>query len=230
MKHCYTDNMNCVSLRRIALAVAVALLGVFGGGCGPADLRALAPGASAELFNGRDLSGGEVLTDDYFDAPGKVYVADGTIVLEAGDDLTGVRWTGRMLRDNFCISLRARRVAGEDFFCGLTFPVREGHVSLILGGWGGMVVGLSNVDHMAAVENNTTQIIEFKLKRWYDVDVSVGGGHIRVYLDGKEIIDQAIDGHQFVVWPEMEPSRPLGIATYRTKGQIRDICVERLGG
>ena len=230
MKHCYTDNMNCVSLPRIALAVTVAFLGVFGAGCGPADLTKLAPGESAELFNGRNLSGWEVLADGYFDAAGKVHVADGAIVLEAGEDLTGIRWTGRMLRDNFCISLRARRVAGEDFFCGMSFPVRDGYVSLILGGWGGTVVGLSNVDHMAAVENNTTRIIEFKLKRWYDVDVSVGRGHIRVYLDGKEIIDQEIDGHAFEVWPQMEPPRPLGFTTWQTKGQIRDICVERMGG
>jgi len=221
--------MNCVPLRAIGLGVAVAFAGVLGAGCGPADLSALAPGESAEVFNGRDLSGWEVLADGYFDAAGKVYAADGAMVLEAGKDLTGIRWTGRMPRDNFCISLRARRVEGEDFFCGITFPVRKGYVSLILGGWGGTVVGLSNVDGMAAVENNTTRIIKFKLKRWYDVDVAVGRGHIRVYLDGKEIVDQAIDGHQFDVWPQMEPPRPLGFATWQTKGQIRDICVERTG-
>ncbi len=193
-----------------------------------ADLAKLKPGEVAGLFNGRDLTGWKVLTEGYFDLAGKVYVEDGTLVLGAGNQMTGVQWTGSALRDNFRIYLEAKRVEGDDFFCGLTFPVGEGYVTLILGGWSGSVVGLSNVDHLSAVDNNTTQIIEFKKNTWYSVEARVAGGKVRIWLDGELIIDQETTGRNFDVWPQQEPARPIGITTYSTKGAIRDIYVEHL--
>lgn len=210
------------------LMAAAMLGGLVGCAAGPADPTRLRPGEVAELFNGRDLTGWKVLTDGYFDQAGKVHVEDGALVLGAGNEMTGVQWTGRVLRDNFRINLEAKRVEGEDFFCGLTFPVGKGYVTLILGGWSGSVVGLSNVDHLSAVDNNTTRIVEFKKNTWYSVEARVGGGRIRVRLDGQLIIDQETTGRNFDVWPQQEPARPLGITTYATKGAIRDICVERL--
>lgn len=215
-------------IRRPAIRclMAAAMLGGLAG-CAP-DLTKLAPDDEAELLNGRDLTGWKVLTDGYFDLAGKVYAKDGAMVLGAGNTMTGVQWTGKALRDNFRITLDAKRVEGEDFFCGLTFPVAKGHVTLILGGWGGRVVGLSNVDYMSASENNTTRIIEFERNKWYAVEARVGGGHIQIRLDGKLIIDQETEGRHFDVWPQQEDTRPLGITTYATKGAIRDIRVERM--
>ena len=213
----------------IRCLLAAAMLGGLVGcvGCSAAPTK-LEPGEVAELFNGRDLTGWKVLTEGYFDQAGKVHVEDGILVLGAGNNMTGVQWTGRVLRDNFRINLEAKRVEGEDFFCGLTFPVGEGYVTLILGGWSGSVVGLSNVDYLSAVDNNTTRIIKFKKNTWYSVEARVAGGKIRVWLDGELIIDQETKGHHFDVWPQQEPARPLGITTYATKGAIRDIYMERL--
>jgi len=200
-------------------------------GCArPVDIASLQPGQEADLFNGRDLTGWKVLTEDYFDMPGKVRVEDGAMVLGAGSDLTGVQWTGHMVKDDYALLLKAKRVDGSDFFCGLTFPVREGYVTLILGGWGGTAVGLSNVDDLSAVENQTTQMIEFKQNRWYEIDVCVAQGYVRVYLDRKKIIEQVIEGKRFNVWLQMEPVRPLGIATYGTIGAIKHVKIERLDG
>ena len=198
-------------------------------GCASApDVMSLEVGAEAELFNGKDLTGWNVLTKEYFDAPGKVSVADGAMVLDVGSDLTGVQWDGEMLKGDYAISLEARRTKGSDFFCGMTFPIGENYVSLILGGWGGTAVGLSNVDDMAAVENDTTNWIEFTTNKWYSVEVRVTEGKVRVRLDGKKIIDQKIKGHRFTIWPQQEPVRPLGVATYGTKGEFRRIAVMRL--
>ena len=211
-----------------AHAAAIAILGM-SLGCAPApDITALAPGQEVELFNGRDLTGWNVLTKEYFDMPGKVSVKDGAMILGAGSDLTGVRWGGKMLKTDFTVSLEARRVDGSDFFCGLTFPVGEGYVSLILGGWGGMAVGLSNVDDMSAIENATTQGIEFVKNKWYFIKVSVSEGYVRVWLDDKKIIEQVIAGKRFNVWPQKELVRPLGVATYCTVGAIRRFAVKRL--
>ncbi len=196
---------------------------------GPPRIDTLAPGARAVLFNGKDLTGWHVIKDDiYFDRPGKVEVADGAMVLGVGQQLTGVQWKGKMLKGNYRITLQARRVEGEDFFCGLTFPVGGGHVSLILGGWGGSIVGLSNVDDFSAAENSTTRAITFTQGKWYDIEAEVSDKKILVALDDEVIIEQEITGHRFEVWPQQEPARPLGISTYDTKGAIRDVVVTRL--
>jgi len=212
-----------------ALSAAVLVLTT---GCGPAkppELDKLPEGREAVLFNGEDLTGWEVIVDDiFYDRTGKVEVVDGSVVLGAGQELTAVRWAGKVLRDNFRITFQARRIEGEDFFCGLTFPVRKGHVTLILGGWAGTAVGLSNIDDMSAIENETTQMITFKLGKWYDVEVEVHAGRIVISLDNETIIDQEIGDHKFNVWPQMEPPRPLGIATYCTKGAFRNVVVRRL--
>ena len=196
---------------------------------GPPQIDTLAPGARAVLFNGKDLEGWHVIKDDiYFDKPGKVEVADGTMILGAGQQLTGVQWKGKMLKGNYRITLQARRLEGEDFFCGLTFPAGGGHVSLIFGGWGGSIVGLSNVDDMSAVDNSTTRSIQFKKGTWYDIEAEVSDKTIVVALDDKVIIEQDLKDHRFEVWPQQEPARPLGITTYDTKGAIRDVVVTRL--
>jgi hypothetical protein len=40
--------------------------------------------------------------------------------------------------------------------------------TLICGGWGGTLVGLSSIDDLDASENPTATIKEFKEKTWYD--------------------------------------------------------------
>jgi len=98
------------------------------------------PPGEVSLFNGEDL-GQWKITD--FGNQGNVYVKDRSIILEKGDNLTGITWSGPVLRMNYEISLDAMRVDGSDFFCGLTFPVGESFVSFIPGGWGGYVTGIS---------------------------------------------------------------------------------------
>jgi hypothetical protein len=107
----------------------------------------------------------------------------------------------------------------------MTFPVREYFATPILGGWGGSVVGISNIDGYTAVENETTSFVEFENGRWYDIRLRVAGGFIRVWIDGAAVIEQATEGHVFEVWPQQEPARPFGVTTWWTGGALRDVTV-----
>jgi hypothetical protein len=158
-----------------------------------------------------------------FGGEGEVTAKDGVLRIEMGVDLSGVTWQGKFPRKDFEIELEARRVDGTDFFCGLTFPVGEDHCSLILGGWGGGVVGLSSIDGEDAANNGTTQILSFDKNHWYAVRVRVGADRIACFLDGKQIIDQPLADHIISVRQEVIPSQPLGIATYATTAEIRGI-------
>lgn len=196
-----------------------------GAGCaGPGD-----DGGAGRLFGGRDLAGWQVLRDGFFTGAGKVDVQAGCVVLEAGDALTGIRWAGAFPTDNYEVTLDAMRVEGGDFFCGMTFPAAGGSGTLILGGWGGSVVGISNVDGLAASENETARMIEFQQGRWYRVRLLVTAGRLAVWIDDEKTIDMKTAGRKLDVWPQQEDARPFGITTWRTTGALRNIRLRRLG-
>lgn len=184
----------------------------------------------ARLFNGRDLTGWQVLDDGYFTGAGEVCVRDGRLVLGAGKAMTGVRWTGAFPHDDYEVTLDGMRVDGSDFFCGMTFPVAAGYGTLILGGWGGSVVGISNVNGMAADENETSCAVEFKNKRWYRIQLLVTGGLVDVWLDDEKVIQVKTAGKKFAVWPQQEDARPFGLTTWYTTGALKNITLRRLGG
>lgn len=178
------------------------------------------------LFDGTTLANWQPTK---FIREGKTRVEHGQILLEAGNPLTGITWTGPALpRTNYELALQAMRVSGSDFFAGITFPVGDSHCSLILGGWGGSTVGLSSINGMDASENDTSQSIEFEPKRWYDVRIRVTPARIEAWLDGRQIIDQDLKGRTVDTRIEVEPSHPLGVASYRTTAALRDIRLRRL--
>ena len=179
------------------------------------------------LFDGKTLGQWQI-TD--FGGQGDVYVKDGAIYLEVGNDMTGVTWGGPLLKANYEITLDAMRVSGSDFFCGLTFPVGESCCSLVLGGWGGTVCGLSNIDYYDAANNETTRIVSFENGKWYHVRLRVRPNRITAWLDeeAEPLVDVDITDRKIDTRIEMDLCQPMGIATWQTSGAIRNICVEKL--
>ena len=179
-----------------------------------------------ELFDGKTLTGW--LTTN-FGGEGKVEVDEDRIVLALGSDLTGITWKGRpMPRVDYEVKLEARREEGSDFFCGLTFPVNDSYCSLILGGWGGTVVGLSSIDGLDASGNETSRLMNFELNKWYTVALKVTQQNIQAWIDGVEIIDQELAGRKISIRPEVELSRPFGLASWRTRAGVRKIVMRRI--
>ena len=172
------------------------------------------------LFDGESLGRWKRTS---FGGEGEVSVADGAIRIERGSDLSGVTWTGDVPRQDYEIELEAQRVEGNDFFCGLTFPVGDEPCSFIVGGWGGGVVGLSSIDGQDAAHNQTTTFREFESGRWYTVRVRVTAERIGCWLDDEQVVDQKIAGRIVSIRNEVFPSKPLGIATYATVAKVRHI-------
>ncbi len=193
----------------------------------PSSTRAQTKDSSWQLlFDGKSLTNWQPTK---FGGEGAVKVENGQMVLEAGRTLSGVTWNGPELpKTNYEIALQAMRVEGRDFFAGITFPVADSFCSLILGGWGGTVVGLSSVNSEDASQNSTSQSREFELGRWYNVRIRVTTAKIEVWLDESQIINQDLQGNRITIRIEMEPSTPLGIATWKTTGALRDIRLRRL--
>ena len=111
------------------------------------------------------------------------------IVLNTGDPFTGLNWTNPFPKMNYEVALDAMRVTGSDFFCGLTIPVGDSFCSLIVGGWGGSLIGISSLDGMDASENETGKFINFEQGRWYRIRLRVTESKIEAWVDRNKLIN-----------------------------------------
>lgn len=178
------------------------------------------------LFDGKTLTNWQ---PSKFTGAGDVKVENGQVVIDAGRSLSGITWAGPDFpKTNYELALQAMRVDGRDFFAGVTFPVADSSCSLILGGWGGTVIGLSSVNSEDASQNSTSQSMDFENGRWYNARIKVTTEKIEVWLDDRQIISQDLKDNRITIRMEMEPSLPLGIATWKTKAALRDIRLRRL--
>jgi hypothetical protein len=175
--------------------------------------------------------------------PGKWQAIEGAANLEwdqenrvlkigVGMDLNGVRWAGPLPTVPYVVELDARRMSGSDFFCGLTFPVRSGKecVSLIIGGWGGNLVGISSIDGLDASENSTASQQEFEDERWYRMRVEVRDEHLQAWIDDQQVVDAHTEEQKLSLREgPIEACAPFGLATWLTSAEVRGVRWRKLG-
>lgn len=223
-------------VRHFVALVGIGWLIVLGSACGTPGKRlskdaAAAPparlpadGEVLSLFDGRTLGHWE---ETPFGQQGRSYVEDGRIVMTAGRDMSGITWNGPLLQMNYEIALEAARLDGGDFFCGLTFPVHDSCCTLVVGGWGGTLIGLSNIDYHDAARNITARSKTFENGVWYAIRLRVTETRIQAWIDGELFVDYPWPGHSLDVRMEVRRSQPLGIATWQTTGAVRNLTVRR---
>ena len=180
---------------------------------------------STYLFDGKSLDGWDITN---FGPQGPVYVSGGNIILGMGDGCTGITWKNSFPEINYKVTLEAKKVDGNDFFCGMTFPVEKVPCTLIVGGWGGATVGLSSINGLDASENETTTMQNFEKDRWYRISLIVKTDTIRAFIDDTVVVNIAIGNKTLSVRPEVELSRPFGIASWKTTAALKNIRVERI--
>ena len=190
----------------------------------PAKEERLADGWEA-IFDGQSLTGWKV---PKFGGEGKVYAKDGCLHLEMGEMCTGATYTGVVPREDYEVHLEFMRADGSDFPCALTFPVGKDPLTFVIGGWGGSIIGVSCIDGYDASDNPFSKFSELKDKKWYKVLVRVTKEKVECYLDDERMIDIPRAEHKFSIRPEVEDCVPLGIATWRTYGVIRNIRIRTL--
>ena len=192
-----------------------------------------ADGAAQEQTRLEKLSDGKSLTgwkEANFGGEGEIYVEDGAIVMSQGNDMTAITYAkGDFPKTDYEVAFDAKKVKGNDFFCTTTFPVGKDHCSLVVGGWGGGVVGLSNIDDKDASENETNSLKNFERNQWYRVRIRVNYDRIAAWIDDKQVVNFATKGHTISIRSECDLCKPFGIATWRTVGAVRDIRVRTLG-
>ena len=180
---------------------------------------------STLIFDGKSLRGWEITN---FGPQGPVYVSGGEIILGMGDGCTGITWKGDFTNTNYEVNLDAMKLDGNDFFCGLTFPVGKYPCTFIAGGWGGTTVGLSSINGMDASENETTTLRKFDKNRWYHIRLVVTATDIQTWIDSVKVVDFTIGDKKLSIRPEVDLLKPFGIASWKTTAALSNIRVKRL--
>ena len=171
-----------------------------------------------------------------FGGEGDVYFKDGALDLDYGNPLTGVLYKGDITElfgedlENYAITMQAQRVEGVDMFAAVTFPVgKDGHVSLVLGGWAGAITGISNLDGLNASENDTTQFHNMPEGQWFKVKIMVTTDKIECWLDDKKLVDvKRADYTKYDTHGAVVDTKPFGLFNYSTWGRIKDLKVWKL--
>jgi hypothetical protein len=232
-----SENMS----RRFGQMVVMCMMGfsaVGMSGCGKKNVSPVSETAPVETKSPAD---GWVNMETL--APGKWVGIDGAAELAwddetrvmkigVGTDLNGVRWTGPRPTVPYVVELEARRMSGNDFFCGLTFPVRNGKdsVSMIVGGWGGNLVGISSIDGMDASENSTGSQHVFEDQRWYRIRVQVENERLQAWIDDKQVVDAHTEEQKLSLRPgPIEDCAPFGLATWMTSAELRGVKWRGMG-
>ncbi len=206
------------------LAALALILGALPGAGDPPP----AAGKPLSLFDGKGLDGWRKA--EFFKAAEvEVKVEDGSIVLPVGRPMAGITTTRADLPTlDYELSFEARRTAGDDFFAAATFPVGKSFITLVNGGWGGSVTGLSNLNGSNASENETTRFVKYQNGTWYRFRVRVTARVIRAWVDARELFAVEHEDVQVNTRIETRANQPLGFATWKSAGAVRAITVRPL--
>ena len=179
-----------------------------------------------QLFNGRDLTGWK--TADLFEGGKVAVLPDGAVECDFGNPMTGIAYTNTPPRMNYELSLQAVRVQGSDFFVALTLPIETNYCTIIIGGWGGNLCGISSVDYLDASENQWSENTTLENERWYTLRVRVTPGVLQVFLD-ETLYTARVEGppSRFSLrsGSDIDKTGPLGLASYRTKARWRNFTL-----
>ena len=175
------------------------------------------------LFDGKTLKNWVDLEDAGAEKP---VVEDGALVLGMGASSTSIKFDEeaagfKLPRENYELEIVSRREMGTDFFSATTFPIGDTCVTLINGGWGGAVLGISSVDDMDASQNSTTSYYNFKNDKWYRFRIQVTKRTLRVWVDGEKEIDYVVEGRRLGTRFEVSRCEPFGLTSWISKGAIK---------
>lgn len=178
------------------------------------------------LFDGADLSDWQ--TGVYGDPP-EYELVEGGVVLPQTAWLSGLTYTAELPRTPYRLEVEATRRYGSDFFLGVTFPVRDAHLTLVLGGWGGGVTGLSCIDGRDASENDTRTTLHFPNGKRQRVVIDVSDERVTASVNGEVAVDRdLLPDEELSLRTEVLASRPLGLAAFATSTTVHAVRVQEL--
>lgn len=177
------------------------------------------------LFDGTSLKDWEVVD---MGGSGEVTVEGGQMIINQGESLSGVVYKKieELPLSHYEITLQAKRLQGVDFFCGLTFPIGDVKkcATLVCGGWGGSVTGISSIDGLDAANNATGTYQRYEDDKWYTIRLRVTPDNLSAWVDDKQVVDQDIKGRKVALREgPIDAYAPLSLTTFNTMAAIKSV-------
>jgi len=201
-----------------------------------AAMKAAATEKWIPLFDGESTVGWSI---PIYGGDGEVDVQEGNLVIGRGEMMTGIRYEKEFPKINYEIRYEARRTQGYDFFAACTFPVKESFCTLVNGGWGGGLTGLSSIDGYDASDNSFSTHHDYRENAWYRFRIRVLDDKIQVWITdqdkegnwGKEesVIELETEDRRLSTRLEMERYKPFAFCTWNAEGQLRKIEYRMIG-
>ena len=180
------------------------------------------------MMDGNSLEGWEKVRN-VGEAQPYIYNGVLTLPMSVFSSMTGLCMENEYLFPvvNYAIYYEARRIEGNDIFGGLSFPYKNSYATLVVGGWGGSICGLSCIDGECAFENETATVIFFEDNVWYPIYLRVTNDSIRAEINDITVVDIATAGRRIHLrGGTIAPS--LTFFTYMSGGQFRNMRMKRL--
>jgi hypothetical protein len=179
------------------------------------------------LFNGKDLSGWK--RADMF-GNGKVEaLSNGVVSCGIGKPLSGIAYTNLFPTMSYEVKVEALRKEGSDFLIALTLPVESNACTVVIGGWGGGLCGISSVDFMDASENGFSSGIALTNNVWYTLRVRVTPGLLEVALNDTlytaKVPFEKSSRFSLRAGSDIDKTLPFGLATFETHALWRNLTV-----
>ena len=82
---------------------------------------------------------------------------------------------------------------------------------------------------MDAMENSTMSVMDFTKAQWYKVRLIVTENRFQGFVDKKRIVNVGVKDRKIGMrFGEIEESIPLGISTFQTTGEFKNIKIRKL--
>ena len=100
---------------------------------------------------------------------------------------------------------------------------------MIVGGWGGSIIGISSINELDASENQTATTMHFEDNQWYKIRLRFADETIKAWIDEKEVIDADTTGQRLSLrYGPIDVCAPFGLATWQCGSEMRSIRWRRL--
>jgi Domain of Unknown Function (DUF1080) len=182
------------------------------------------------LFNGKDLSGwkrAEIWGNGTVEAR-----SNGVVSCGIGKPLSGIAYTNSFPTMSYEVKMDAMRKEGGDFFVAMTLPIETNACTIVIGGWGGGLCGISSIEYMDASENPYSSGLALTNNVWYTLRVRVTPGLLEVFLNDTlytaKVTFEKSSLFTLRSGSDIDKTLPFGLATYETHALWRNLTVSTI--